>query len=111
MVLQETVNGQNARYENDFPPRPGSGMREDFAPLQHTTADEPAAVAERHAYDGLDESLIQPTAEQIRRDLLEAREDIKAGRLCSLDDVLAAVDEAFEQGVTGRLRQNGDPIG
>jgi hypothetical protein len=86
-------------------------VQEDFASFQHAAADELAAAADRHAYDNLDEALIQPTMEQIRRDLLEAREDIRAGRICSVDDVLAAIDEAFEQGVTGRLRQNGDPIG
>jgi hypothetical protein len=83
----------------------------DHAPFEQAAADGLAAAAKRHAYDGLDDSLIQPTVGQMRRDLLEAREDIRAGRVCSLDDVLAAIDEAFEQGVARRLEHNGDAIG
>nr|WP_294502467.1 hypothetical protein [uncultured Rhodopila sp.] len=99
------------RYERDNPARPGSGVQEDLLPFQHPTADGLAAAAEWHSYDGLDESLMTPTVEQIHRDLLEAREDIMAGRVHSIDDVLAAIDEAFEQGVARRFGQNGDPIG
>jgi hypothetical protein len=74
------------RHENESRPRAASGVREDVASFQHATAD--GLAAGRHAYDGLEESLIEPTAEQIRRDLLEAREDTRAGRVCSIDDVL-----------------------
>jgi hypothetical protein len=86
-------------------------VQEDFAPFHQATADGVAAAAERHAYDGLDESLPPLTVEQMRRDLLEAREDVRAGRVYSVDDVLAAMDAAFEQGVVKRLGRSGDPFG
>jgi hypothetical protein len=88
----------------------GSGMCEEVTPFQYATSADQTEQVERELYAGLDNPVFHPTVEQIRRDLLEAREDIRAGRACSVDDVLSAIDEAFEQGVMRRRRQNGDPV-
>ena len=90
--------------------RSHSGMREEALPYQLAPFSDLPEEEEQELYADLDDPIFHPTVEQIRRDLLEAREDIKAGRVCSVDEVLAAIDEAFEEGAKRRQRQNGHSV-
>ena len=86
---------------------PRRELREETRPIDYTGYRSPIA---NDLYDGLDEPIFRPSAAQIGRDLLEARADIEAGRLCSVEDVLTAVDEAYEQGSRKRHSENGPSV-
>jgi hypothetical protein len=65
--------------------------REYQAPLIY-----PAGFFDDDSQDAdLTDPILNPTIDQIRCDLLEAREDIKSGLVYSLDDVYAEMDRAF----------------
>jgi hypothetical protein len=88
----------------------GAGIREHALGFEHAPSGDLSEADECAMFGSLDDPIFHRTIEQIRSDLLEAREDIKAGRVYSLEDVLAAMDLAYDQGVRRRLSENGDSV-
>ena len=89
---------------------PHSGMREETVPYQFAPFSDLSEAEERELYADLDDPIFHPTVEQIRRDLLEASEDIKAGRVYPVEVVLAEMDQAYEEGYNRRNSSRGDAI-